>query len=274
MVDAESGPRQEFEPSIDALYAGPLESFVTRRDALAKELRAAGRREDSATVKSLRKPARMAWALDAAALDDRRTTERLAAAVAATLVAQSGGGDLRGAMHELRDAVQNLADNAARAATDGGQSVDDGALANAIMAVIGAPGAFDLLRAGRLVDIPEAGGLGLLTSLPRGDAGPSQTSVEHASETSAAEIAAGEALRRAELAVAAARERSAAAERALRVAEANAESADRQLRLAQQEALARQAERDRARQEAEAAAAQLLEAEMAAADAGGQSHED
>jgi hypothetical protein len=38
---------------IADLYAGPLDAFVARRDALAKELRAAGRRDDAKAVKAL-----------------------------------------------------------------------------------------------------------------------------------------------------------------------------------------------------------------------------
>jgi hypothetical protein len=220
-------------------------------------------------VKGLRKPARMAWALDATSLDSPESIARVAAAVAATLVAQSGGGDLRATLAELREAVQNVAAAASRAAASDGASADRGELVNAVMAVIGAPGAFEMLRAGRLTDIPEAGGLDFLTGPIPSPAAANPARAEAAADRAAAEAAAREALRRAEMALASAGERSASAERALRDAEANAESAERKLVLAQQEALERRAERDRAREEAKTAAAQLLEAQTAVARASG-----
>jgi len=266
-VNEDAGAHDELASRIASIYNGPLDGFVDRRDAVVKELRAAGQRADAARVKGLRKPARMAWALDVASLDGPERIECVEAAVTATLVAQSGGGDLRARLSDLRAAVHGLADAASRAAASGGYSADRGALANAVMAVIGAPGAFEMLRAGRLVDIPEAGGLDFLTGPPPGPAASSPASVERAADRAPPEPAAREALRRADLALAAARERSASAERALRDAEANAEGAERKVLLAQQEALARQGELDRARNEAKGAAAQLLEAERSVARA-------
>ncbi|MGH7503349.1 MAG: DUF72 domain-containing protein [Longimicrobiales bacterium] len=266
-VDASAG----LESAIAAMFAGPIESFVTRRDSLAKELRAAGRRDDAARVKTLRKPARMAWALDVAAQSDAERIERVAAAVEATLIAQSGGGDLRGAMSELRAAVGDLAGAASRAAAERGQTVDRSALVNAVMAVIGNPGAFDGLRAGRLVDIPEAGGLDSLTSFAPVPAASSPATNESEGDGVAADTAVRAAQRQAEAALAAARERSAAAQCGLEIAEVNAEKADRSLRLAQEQARDRKVELDRARQEARVAAEELLGAERAAADTRGAS---
>src|SRR5687767_7115413 len=53
----------ELQRAVAAVYGGPFEDFVRRRDALAKELRAAGNRDAAALVKNLRKPSRAAWAL-------------------------------------------------------------------------------------------------------------------------------------------------------------------------------------------------------------------
>ena len=60
----------ELETALLAVYRGPLEEFVSRRDALAKQLRAAKRREDADRVKALRKPSRTAWVLDAIVHED------------------------------------------------------------------------------------------------------------------------------------------------------------------------------------------------------------
>jgi hypothetical protein len=267
-VSTESGEQLELESAITSVYAGPPEGFVGRRDALAKQLRAAGRREDANTVKGLRKPARMAWALNAAVHGGRGTIDRLGAAVAGILAAQSGSGDLRGAMGELRGAARGFADDAARAASEGGHPVDQASLVNAVLAVIGEADAFEALRAGRLADIPEAGGLDFLTNLP-----PSRSAVASAGRAEPVarpgkpDTALREALKRADDGVAAARERALAARRALGEAESNAEIAERQLREAERQVRERRAELDRVRQEANAAAEQLADAEKIAADA-------
>ncbi|MEQ8273026.1 MAG: hypothetical protein RMA76_10580 [Deltaproteobacteria bacterium] len=53
------------DPSeLDELYAGPLAEFVSRRNDLAKALKRAGRKDDAATVKALRKPSLGAWAIN------------------------------------------------------------------------------------------------------------------------------------------------------------------------------------------------------------------
>jgi hypothetical protein len=262
-VNTERGEPLELESAIAGVYVGPLEGFVGRRDALTKQLRAAGRREDANTVKALRKPARMAWALNSAVHRGRGPIERLQAAVEGILAAQSGSGDLRGAMGELRAAARGFADDAAQAAAEGGYPVDQASLVNAVLAVIGDAEAFEALQSGRLADLPEAGGLDFLTNLPAPRAaGPSAT----AAEPARADSGLRDALKRADDAVAAARERLLAARRALGDAESNAESAERQLREADRLARERRAELERVRQEANVAAEQLADAEKAAAD--------
>ncbi len=262
-MTVESTSNPELDEVIAALYGGPLDEFVTRRDALAKKQRAAGRREDADAVKRLRKPARMAWALDVAVFDDRMVIERVAAAVAATLEAQSGIGDLRAAFAALRTAVRSLAESAARAAAERGHPVDHAALVPAVMAVIGVADAFDVLRAGRLVDIPPGGGLDFLSLAPP-TAIARAASSEPVVQTAEAVTASREALQTAEIALAAARERSEAAERTLREAEAMLETAEQQLRGAEQAVRAKRVERDHARDEAKAASAQLRDAERVA----------
>lgn len=269
-MSAEAGGQRELEVAIARVYGGPPEGFVGRRTELAKELRAAGRREDAALVKGLRKPSRMAWALDAVTLDGAGAIERLADAVDGVRVAQSGGRDLRAAIGELRAAARGLADAAAAGAAGRGHPVDHAALVNAVLAVIADPPAFDALRAGRLVDIPEAGGLDFLTagSPPASDA-PSPARMERSAGPgrSAEAGATREELRSAETALAGARERAATAARALRDAEAAVERAEAQLREAERESRARRTERERAAQEAVDAAAQVADAEQAAAAA-------
>ena len=77
------------------VYGGPLEEFVKRRDALMRELRSAGDRDAANAVKALRKPSRIAWALDQGAITAQDAFDALVAAAAATLEAQTAGGDVR-----------------------------------------------------------------------------------------------------------------------------------------------------------------------------------
>lgn len=262
---------------IVALYAGPLDAFVARRDALAKELRAAGRRDDAKAVKALRKPKRLAWALNIASVNEPAVVEAVAAAVADSVAAQAGSGDLRTSLAALRVALRNLADIASRMAKAGDQSVDPGELADGVMAIIGSREAFDLLRAGRLVDIPEAGGIELLTGpVPAGVASRAvkTPATERSTEPEPGTVSppepdpvALEALRRAESTHAAARERLAAANRALGETEEAAAAAERRLILAQTDAAARRKDVERAQREAEAANATFAGAEEVLAQA-------
>src|SRR6185436_10373349 len=134
------------------------------RDALSKELRAAGDKESAATVKSLRKPSRIAWALDVAALDKFHAIETLVAAVDETLHAHSTGGEVWTAIGNMRSAVRDFADKAAQVAAQAGHRIEPNDLSNALFAVIGKPDSFRQLRRGHLADVPEGGGLDLLAS--------------------------------------------------------------------------------------------------------------
>lgn len=97
------------------LYGLPLEEFTPARDALAKELKAAGHKDEAAEVKRLRKPSLAAWALNRVARDHSDAIGRL----------QEAGIDLRAAQDEalsgdagrLRDAGRALAEEIGRVAT-------------------------------------------------------------------------------------------------------------------------------------------------------------
>ena len=54
----------DLETRIDRLFALDPSEFIATRDAEAKELRAAGRGEDAATVKAFKRPTVAAWALN------------------------------------------------------------------------------------------------------------------------------------------------------------------------------------------------------------------
>lgn len=263
----------DLTPEIADLYAGPLDTFVARRDAWAKVLRAGGQRDGAAVIKALRKPSRIAWALNRATAGPS-IMDTLLDGLAAARDAHAGGRELRDALRTVRVAVEAFADAALEQAAAASITLDRGELVNAVMAVIGDAEAFQLLRAGRLNEVPAAGGLGWLETLPPGigrERRPAVAPPAPAAPANATVVPiAAAALRRAEEKLAQAKERAAAAERALRDAEAKLEQAtgrleqaEARLRLAREEVAAREHDRTRARDAAEAARTELQEAERA-----------
>lgn len=260
-----TGMERELEIAVGAVYGGPLETFVQRRDALVKELRSAGRKDDASAVKAMRKPSRLAWALDIAVLESGEALSALDAAVAALIDVHAAGDDARDAIAGLRSAVRELANRASRAAQQAGQRVDDTALANAVMAVLGTADAFDALHRGRLVDVPEAGGLDFLASLPARVPGPPPTAkpkqvAEPPARPDREEAAAREALRQARLLFDRASDEAERTQNRLAAVEAQLVQAEAAVRAARDA-------RDRARADAESAAARRAAAERTLAEA-------
>ena len=101
------------------LYGLPLERFTAERNALARELRREGRREDATRVAAMRKPSVGAWAVNQLVRTQRREVDGLLKAGDALQRAQSelvgGRGDsatLRKATERERTAVERLAGKA------------------------------------------------------------------------------------------------------------------------------------------------------------------
>ncbi len=92
----------DIEAELDTLYASPPSEFVSARNALVKTLEAAGRKDDAARVKALKKPNAAAWGVNHLALSAPRV---LAALVASGDRLRTGGSDPREAMRKRRDAV-------------------------------------------------------------------------------------------------------------------------------------------------------------------------
>jgi len=278
----------ELETAVVAVYRGPLEEFISRRDALAKELRAAKRREDADRVKALRKPSRTAWVLDNIVHEDPSVLDQLTAAIGAAQTVHSGA-DLRAALDNVRTAIRDVAAAGARVAIRAGQPIDASALVTAVHAVIGETSAFNDLRAGRLVEVPAGGGLDILSAITISvpsppsvapsqpiaapipappNAAPSAESARQAEQKAARAIAAARAdLQRAEASLATAREQSDRAAQSVRETQATLDAAEQALSHAQSEAQARRIDVDRARRDAETAATQVREAERAVAAA-------
>ena len=259
--------------ALVAVYQAPLEDFISRRDALVKQLRAEKRPEDAALVKALRKPSRMAWALDAVIHEDPSSIEGLSAAIGE---AQTGA-DLRTALDTVKEAVRAVAAVAARVAVRAGQPPEPSALAAAVYAIIGDAPAFAEFRAGRLTEVPQGGGLDLLVALTASPSAPrtpppapakiaakapakSDPRAEHA-ESARTE------LRRAEKLLVEKREQSERAAKSLRDATAKFDAAEHALAQAQIEHDTRRDDVERTRQLAASAAANLEDAERALADA-------
>lgn len=259
----------DLEEAVTTVYRGPLEEFIARRDALVKELRGAGRADEAKQVKALRKPSRMAWALDAAVHDDPAPVERLASTVAALVETQAdGGGDVRQATERLRTAARHLASAAGRAATGAGHRIDQSTLVPAVLAVVGEPEAFEALRRGRLADVPAGGGLDVLSLTPP-RAAPLPADEETGPEPAdpQAVVRAREALERAEAAAETAREEAERAEQAVDDAEAELDAADERLRQAEQDARRARADLRQAQQDARAARRTARDADAKAAEA-------
>jgi hypothetical protein len=112
-----------------SLYREPLQGFVAARDAVVKDLRAAGRADEAASVKALRKPSVPAWALDQLADRDPKGVGELLdagaeirAAQRAALTSDRHADRLRDATAARRKVVDHLAALAADVLTEGGHS--------------------------------------------------------------------------------------------------------------------------------------------------------
>src|SRR5579884_3410269 len=97
------------------LYGLPLEQFTSQRNALAKQLRRDGRREDAAEVAKLRKPSVAAWAVNQLVRTQRsqlaslfRAGDQLQKAQASLLTKRGNPGALREAVDAERAVVEAL----------------------------------------------------------------------------------------------------------------------------------------------------------------------
>jgi hypothetical protein len=110
----------------DDLYGAPLEEFVSRRDALAKQLRAGGDRDGAAAVKKLPKPTRAAWAVNRLVRDRPDEIRALLTAGEALEGAQQqllDGAD-REVLREAAEAARRLVEALAAASDADGATQD------------------------------------------------------------------------------------------------------------------------------------------------------
>jgi hypothetical protein len=143
----------------DALFDVPPDEFVAARNALAKELRAAGERDVAAVVAKLKRPTATAHALNQVARRQPDLVDTALAARAALRSESIGGGDVRAATTADRDATRAVVD-AARVVL----GRDDPAFAQRVTATLLAAvvdeGVEEQLRAGRLASEQTSPGFG------------------------------------------------------------------------------------------------------------------
>jgi hypothetical protein len=128
--------RAALDERLNELYRESPERFVAGRDELAKELRAAGDRDESARVKKLRRPSVPAWLLNRAALKtpDRleefdRASRELAGAQERALAGEAdAAAGWRQAAARERDAAGAVVDAAGRLAREARHPASDRAL--------------------------------------------------------------------------------------------------------------------------------------------------
>ena len=254
------------------LYGLPLAEFTPARDALAKELKSAGRKDEAAEVKSLRKPSVAAWALNMVAREHPDAIERLRSAGAALREAQNealsgDAGRLRDAGRALAEEVDRVAALAADVPRAAGRPVS-AAQQEKIVATLRTAAvddeAGDALARGVLVEDLESTGFSLLGAGAGAVAGPSRSEAKEKPTEPAAD---GE---RKPLPGA---ERAAKKPKASKEALEAVEAARRELRRCDAEAEAAATRARRKAERAEAAAKRAAEAQREAEEARAEAEE-
>lgn len=241
-------------PDEDRLFAAPLDQFTGLRDALARELSAAGRAEEASRAKALRKPSISAWAVNQVA---RRHPDELADLFAAgdrVLEAQAraltgkGSADLREALAGERRAVAALIERGRAILVEAGHAAAQQHLdriGRTLAAAAHEADKREIVRAGRLTSDLEPAGFETLAGLVPdvADAAPPREDRARAKRRK-------ELSRRAEQLAAAAEE----AEAAARLRREEADRAERASQEAHAEAVSAADAARRARDEAREAA--------------------
>lgn len=114
---------------VERLYGLSLDEFVRERDALARELRKTGRRDEADEVKALPKPSLPTWAVNQLARECPEEMRRLLAAAERLRSAQvAGQGDFATAARAEQDAVRVLVRAAADVLREAGRPATDATL--------------------------------------------------------------------------------------------------------------------------------------------------
>ena len=164
------------ESELDQLYAVEPGEFVAERDRLARELRDAGRREESEQVKSLRKPTVSAATINQLSRRERREVDLLLDAghrlreAQQRLLAGEDPGSLDDARRIEREALGKLRRAAQRILAESGR--ESSTTLDRVMSTLQAAAVSDegreLLALGRLSGDLDAAGFDLLAPLASG----------------------------------------------------------------------------------------------------------
>ena len=156
---------------VDQLYGAPLSEFVSRRDALAKELRGEDRTL-AAELKKLKKPSVGAWALNQLVRGERTkfpkwisAVEKLQQAQVGLLSGEADAAAVRSAQERERAAMLELREAASGVLEEGGHSGAIAMIERVVRTFRGAvldPEARPLLDEGRLTDELEEPGFDTL----------------------------------------------------------------------------------------------------------------
>jgi hypothetical protein len=157
---------------LDELYSAPLDEFIARRTALAKQLKADGRAEDAAEVGGARKPSVPLWTVNQLARRNRPAVDKLLDS-SDQLRKALGTGDQDAfgaaqkaqteALRKLRDAARSLLGKATDPVLERVVSTFRTAAVDDDMR--------DALTAGRLTEEPESSGFDALAGLSFAPAG-------------------------------------------------------------------------------------------------------
>jgi hypothetical protein len=149
----------------DRLYGLPLEDFIAQRDALAKSLRAEGRRAEADEVKAMRKPPAVVWAVNQV----MRTQGKAARALAGAADRAAANPGDRDALAAHAAALDELTKAAAGLLSGKGRALSEDALLRVRSALHAASLDRELrdeFVAGRLSAEPAPAGFGALTGMP------------------------------------------------------------------------------------------------------------
>jgi hypothetical protein len=230
----------------DELYGLPLERFVAERGALARSLRAEGRREEAAALTALRKPSVAAWAVNqlvrtqgAAVAELFEAGDALRKAHERVLSGRGEGGTLRAALERERAAVETLIGAARGLLSTNGHELSEAVIervADTLHAAALDDDARKEVQRATLVRELRHVGLGLAGGTPAARPARRRAPNEKAKARRQAQATESGARRRAERAARAAQEAQVRRDRALDALQAAEEALSRLLAEAQQAA--------------------------------------
>lgn len=180
------------ERRLDEIYRERPGEFVTRRDALARELRSEGDRESAAAVKKLRRPSAAAWVINRISAEEPERTqdfvsasEKLADTQRRVLEGEAAGEELRTAAAGEREQIEAMVADARRLTAGQGGNIASivERVAETLRAVGGDAELRDRVLRGRVEKEQSAATVGIpggLTMPKRRKAGPTAAKLERA----------------------------------------------------------------------------------------------